>query len=402
MVTLIRITLGSGEASGDIVFVDSSGKNYKGTVDTDLDPGIYGLTVHKASKTWLIRFTDHGLRFNVELDGVDPWVLDYSPTLRLEVAANKIQSDLFEYTVDLGGDDPSDEDNYIENVIKSVGIPIWGGSFYLYRKLVPITGLDTDSIILPRTMVHLDDDPINGAVEIQILYKTSALAEQAVANFGAKAYSYYVGVGGHIYPTIVSDTSAPRLCKALRRMLEQERVDARAAQALTIDLGLWAAGARAPIKTMNPATPAEIAAEAWRVQARVYASELRAAGKSVRVNLGGTGEVADAININPLKDQRVRDIPRLIVRKAEEIADIFDPASVDEVVSNNIVRGQVNWTDAARSAFKVMKSGAKIKIAPYAGQSAEQLAEIESALRQAGFKNIVKDPITGLFITAVK
>jgi hypothetical protein len=123
MVTLIRITLGSGEASGDIVFVDSSGKNYKGTVDTDLDPGIYGLTVHKASKTWLIRFTDHGLRFNVELDGVDPWVLDYSPTLRLEVAANKIQSDLFEYTVDLGGDDPSDEDNYIENVIKSVGIP---------------------------------------------------------------------------------------------------------------------------------------------------------------------------------------------------------------------------------------------------------------------------------------
>ena len=134
----------------------------------------------------------------------------------------------------------------------------------------------------------------------------------------------------------------------------------------------------------------------------MYASELRAAGKSVRVNLGGTGEVADAININPLKDQRVRDIPRLIVRKAEEIADIFDPASVDEVVSNNIVRGQVNWTDAARSAFQVMKSGAKIKIAPYAGQSAEQLAEIESALRQAGFKNIVKDPITGLFITAVK
>ncbi|MGD0569373.1 MAG: hypothetical protein ABSA78_13300 [Candidatus Sulfotelmatobacter sp.] len=402
MVTLIKIVLPSGQSSGDVEFVDSTGKKYEGTVDTDLAPGTYNLRVDKAQKLWVIFGTDPGLRFNVELQGADPWALSYAPVLRLEVAANKTMADLAEYTVDLGGDDPSSEDNYIENVVKSVGIPIWGGSFYLYRKQVPITGLDQDSIVIPRTMPHLDDDPIAGAVEIQLVYKSDVWAEQAVQNFGAPAYSYYVGVGGHIYPTVISDTSAPRLCTALRRMLEQERRDARAAQALTIDLGLWAAGARSPIKTANPATPAEIAAESWRVQARVYASDLRAAGKSVRVNLGGTGEVADAINVNPLKDQRVRDIPRLIVGKAEEIADVFDPESVDEIVSNNIVRGQVNWVDAAKSAFKVMKSGAKIKIAPYAGQSAEHLAEIESALRQAGFKSIVRDPVTSLFITAVK
>jgi len=402
MITLVRITLHPGEASGDVLFVDSSGKNYGGTVDTDLDPGVYKLVAVKPKKLWVIPGTRPGLRFDVTLDGADPWALDYSPTLRLEVAANQTQSDLFQYTVDLGGDDPADYDNYIDSAIKSVGIPIWGGPFYLYHKQVPLTALEQDSIVLARTAPHLTDDPIKGAVEIQLLYKSSDFAESAVTNFGANAYTYYVGTGGHIYPTVISDTSAPRLCTALRRMLEQERIDAKAAQALTIDLGLWAAGARTPIKTSSPATAAEITAESWRVQARVYASDLKAAGKTIRVNIGGTGEVADAINVNPLKDQQVRSIPRLIVRKAEEIADIFDSGSVDEVVSNNIVRGQVNWNDAAKGAYQVLKTGGKIKIAPYAGQLAEQMAEIESALRQAGFKNIVKDPVTKAFFTAVK
>lgn len=75
---------------------------------------------------------------------------------------------------------------------------------------------------------------------------------------------------------------------------------------------------------------------------------------------------------------------------------------MDKVVSNNVVNGQVNWAQAARGSYNILKPGGKITIAPYAGDLAAQLADIESALRQAGFRNIVLDPIKKMFYTAFK
>jgi hypothetical protein len=194
----------------------------------------------------------------------------------------------------------------------------------------------------------------------------------------------------------------------LRKMVELERQDAKAASNFTIELGFWAAGARAPTGVRDPTTAEAAAAgaatttEVLAKQAKTMVDELKAARKPIVVNLAGTGEVADAINVNSLKAQQVRNIPRLLAVGAEKVGDVFESGVVDKVVSNNVVRGEVNWSEALKGAFKILKSGGKVTIAPYAGELEAQLAEIATALREAGFKNIIRDPVTKLFYTAVK
>jgi hypothetical protein len=122
-------------------------------------------------------------------------------------------------------------------------------------------------------------------------------------------------------------------------------------------------------------------------------------GRAV-INLAGTGEAEGAINVNPLLDQQVRDIPNLVKAKAEHIGEIFPPASADKIVSNNVVFGQVDWGPTARGCFSVLKPGGTVSIAPYAGQLASQVEVIKAALTNAGFSSI-KD-IGGVVVTAVK
>jgi len=221
--------------------------------------------------------------------------------------------------------DPKQDANYIQNVTKSVGIPIWGGNFQLYHQRIPINGMDKDSVVLARTEPHLYRDTLKGFTPIDAVYKTRAAADAALKAFSIKdAYTYYLGAGNHIWPTTISDTSAPKLCEVLRQMIDLERSDAKAASHLTLELGLWALGARTPVNTAKPGTLAEASAGARGGRAGALAAELKAAGKPVRVNLGGTGEVADAINVNPVLDQQVKDIPRLIKGRAEDVAQMFE------------------------------------------------------------------------------
>jgi hypothetical protein len=118
------------------------------------------------------------------------------------------------------------------------------------------------------------------------------------------------------------------------------------------------------------------------------------------VNLGGTGEVAGAINLNPLLDQQVSGVPNLVRGSAEQVGDIFPASSVNSVVSNDIVNGQINWPAAAKGMQKILRPGGTISIAPYAGQLEEQLAAIKAALEAAGFRQI--KIISQRLITAVK
>lgn len=85
MINAIRIELLPGHSTGDAFFLTGSATTHQGTVDTDLDPGIYKLTVNKAAKKWAINGANGGLRFFVELDGADPWAINYAASLRLEV-----------------------------------------------------------------------------------------------------------------------------------------------------------------------------------------------------------------------------------------------------------------------------------------------------------------------------
>ena len=74
-------------------------------------------------------------------------------------------------------------------------------------------------------------------------------------------FTYYVDEGGLLFP-IISDTSAPALCEALRKAVEQERQAAKAAERLSIALLLWYVGARFPAKIGGPAGEAAPAAAA--------------------------------------------------------------------------------------------------------------------------------------------
>lgn len=81
----MKIDLKSGFATGDISFTEGSSVRYTGTVDTDLLPGIYKMSVNKTAKRWVIQGLGGGLRFYVSLSGPDPFSLSYGPSLRLEV-----------------------------------------------------------------------------------------------------------------------------------------------------------------------------------------------------------------------------------------------------------------------------------------------------------------------------
>jgi hypothetical protein len=71
------------------------------------------------------------------------------------------------------------------------------------------------------------------------------------------------------------------------------------------------------------------------------------------------------------------------------VGSLFKPGTVDSVVSNNVVRGTVDWYQAARGSFQALKSGGKVSIAPYVGDLAEHLKEIQAALHAAGFKDVM-------------
>lgn len=155
--------------------------------------------------------------------------------------------------------DPASQPNYVQNAIRGVGIFGWGGPFRLDRQIVD--GMGVDSIYLPRNEFKLADDPLKGlAIAINLVYKSRAAADAALAkNAMAGSFTFYVGPGGLIYPTIISDTTAPALCAALRKAVELERTDAKAAEKTSIDLLLWYVGARFPMKTSVPSTGESVA-----------------------------------------------------------------------------------------------------------------------------------------------
>jgi hypothetical protein len=138
---------------------------------------------------------------------------------------------------------------------------------------------------------------------------------------------------------------------------------------------------------------------ALQLEARALIRAARAGEGRVVVNLGGTGEVAGAINVNPLLDQQVIGVPNLLKTTAEKVAEAIPAASVDAVVSNNVVFGQIHWVATARGCFSILRNGGSVSIAPYAGQIESHIVEIVQALRAAGF-----DKITNLksLVTAVK
>jgi peptidoglycan hydrolase-like protein with peptidoglycan-binding domain len=295
--------------------------------------------------------------------------------------------------------------DYVERRVYGVGILGLGGPFRLDLG-VDANMMPTRSFFMERSRFDVLSDPFTGNSEIALtgIYPSEAQALAAIQTSGLKrpgyvVYAHYRGQENIVFPTIMSATTTPALTRALRLAIDDEARYAGAASNLLVKAFFTLMGLRyMPVaaEASGPAAAAEL--QALRQTARTL---LRAqpAGREV-VNLAGTGEVPGAINVNPLIDQQVVDVPNLIRSGAEKVGEIFPRASVGRIVSNDVVFGQVNWVPTARGCFDILRPGGTVSIAPFGGQLAEHLGAITAALRNAGFRNVAIE--AGHIVTAVR
>lgn len=200
-------------------------------------------------------------------------------------------------TVSIQGN-PTASSRYIEKAIKAVSIVGWGGPFRLDSDLGDEA--PSGSIYLERTAVYLQEDPLaDASVALEVVFRSPELAEAMVARMGRPgAYTYYVGPGGYIFPTLISETTAPALCATLRHAVERERGNAIAARNTALHLLVWYIGARNPLQVKLPsnaglesftATEQSIILEARKILsspgfARIRAAQEAGKGVSVRIN----------------------------------------------------------------------------------------------------------------------
>jgi len=171
----------------------------------------------------------------------------------LAAGSSRAESPLIDsqFTVPVHGD-PSRSPKYIQNAVQAVGISGWGGPFRLDSAVAE--GLPAGSIYLERGAAHLDADPLaNSSIALNVVFKSAEAATSTLARLGRRgAYAYYVGPGGYIFPTLLSDTTAPALCATLRKALERERTNAVAARNTGLHLLAWFIGARNPVQLKLP------------------------------------------------------------------------------------------------------------------------------------------------------
>jgi hypothetical protein len=301
--------------------------------------------------------------------------------------------------------------DYVELRTLGVGIFGLGGPFRLDLEINIQTMEAIRSIYMDRSKFALVTDPFSGNAEVALtptIYSSEADAQAAVASSPLfrqsdyVVYTHYRGAENIIFPTIMSETTTPNLIRALRLAVEEERQYAQTASTTLFQAFFTLLGVRYAPTARTSDVAAGVAGElaTLRGTARLLVEQSRQTSGRVVVNLAGSSEVPGAINVNPLIGQQVRGIPNLLRMRAERIGEVFPPGSIDSIVSNDVVLGQINWATTARGCFTALDSGGSVSIAPYAGQLAEHISRIVSALRAAGFREVTTQ--AGRFVTAVK
>jgi len=292
--------------------------------------------------------------------------------------------------------------DYVDQHVTGVGLNLYIGKGVIYLALDNVTDpVQVDFTEFQSGTVDLapfvPDKPT--LAEAQAMPTPDLV--KALVDRGMVPCFFYRRSAGLIWPSLLNEQTMPRTLPYLRQVEAAARKEAKETAKFFTEVLMWYIGARFPVKTKVPTAAAPAAALSEEATAaQQLAKEMAKKQGKVVVNLGGTGEVADAINVNPLKDQAVKSIPNLVKAGGERVGTLFQPGSVDSIVSNNIVRGQLKWTEAAKGAFTALKSGGKVSIAPYAGDLAAHLTEIQNALTAAGFKDVAV--LGGHIVQAIK
>lgn len=140
---------------------------------------------------------------------------------------------------------------------------------------------------------------------------------------------------------------------------------------------------------------------AARSAARRLLAARQAAGTRVVVNVGGTGEVAGAINLNPNVVAARSSIPEHVGAAAEDMGQIFPRASIDEITSNNLPPNTLDWNRILPGAHETLKPGGRIVIRFRGGQGATDGPIIVGKLEELGFRN-VRNWADGAVVEAIR
>jgi hypothetical protein len=123
------------------------------------------------------------------------------------------------------------------------------------------------------------------------------------------------------------------------------------------------------------------------------------------VNVGGGSETPQFTNLNPLTSGTSggpdKGIPNLVKGKMEEMDQLFEAGSVEQMISNKLRFVDVNWDVAARAAARAMRPGGKVGMNVWCDQG--QKALLKAAFERAGFKNVIlENEGTGTMVWALR
>jgi len=116
-----------------------------------------------------------------------------------------------------------------------------------------------------------------------------------------------------------------------------------------------------------------------------------------RINVGGGLErtAQTSSNLNPIVEGTGgpnHDIPNHVKAGAEQIAEVFEPASANSIISSRLPYGTVDWEAFGKGAGKVAAPGAQVFLNVWVqGNEAEQAAaqsRMSAAFKAGGFENV--------------
>jgi Domain of unknown function (DUF4157) len=300
--------------------------------------------------------------------------------------------------------DPRIHSDYVDRRVQAVGYGIYLGGYLLYCE-----GLELP-VFVPESFVNLgltNAASVNNSVYPDYDSAQAAIPYGPWAEGQAAPYAYYRAAGGAlplIVPTMFSPATTPRTVETMlgaRRMLAEGVQQELTAVAIGLLGGMVLRALFSVIARVGggraPRTPPAAAPKIRPVNGRI--------------NVGGGHEAGsqNATNLNPIVTGTGgpgpnAQIPNHVRAGFEQIDEVFEAGSANQIYSSRLPYHTVNWTQSANGASKVMASGGQLHLNVWT-RTAQEVKAIIDAFTKAGFRNVRNE--TGLIgpgtvITGIK
>jgi hypothetical protein len=249
---------------------------------------------------------------------------------------------------------PASQPNYVDQAAYRLTSPTISAEIFV----MPKGSADGDEGIgVLKGDFFVEADPLSGASFGQNqVYRSRAVAEAVVADLNRLTpdlvnYTYYLR-DGLIFPTILSDTTVPRLMTAVRAKFEQDRQDIKATGDMAEALLWWYVGARFPLRIGPVPEGAPI------VPAVVFN-----AGKAAEELVSATSSIVNPGQRMLAAARQLSSLPRLSAGQKVEVMLAFFKRTGFAVSKAGVVDDGarlVMYSEDSRYAFAFLKDSAEI------------------------------------------